>query len=988
MLRQYLSRRPQALICGRRKARPSQFGRPAGRVAAQLRVEALEARELPTAYPLAFNVNQQLSVLTLAGYVSGAYGADIKGTDQDPTALTTHYHGALNALYDPTAKTFQFVAPGSTLAAVDSGSWRPLPGGDPGYAPANYGTDANFSTFFTNEFGSFALRGLTGSLAQPNPVSVVSGLLPSNETVQLAGTDDYRFQGDYYTTHGTTNLSASAANNQGYPGQFQDLGGGVYHVSVPIHISFSKFQGPSEQANIFLSGTLDATGSFCSAAISNGVLTAGNTGPAATLTLGHTGSATTICGASFADNAYSSVAIQTGTGRDTVSLEATLSGKPVTVNEGSGGADVNLSPSAHNLNNIQGALTVHGHAGAAGSLTLNDQNNGFAQTFTLGANTVARSGAATITYDGQTSSLTVNGGNGGNTFNVQALASPSLQVKLNTGAYNDAINVGVPGGSLSTIQSDLTIDGQGGVNTLSFYDDGNGGAGQMYSVGGTTVYRPGIGIISYSSIQFLNVHTGFASNDVADVISTGPATTLIGNANLTVNVGSGGKTNAISGDLTITDPPVNALATVNVDDSTDGSFKTATLDTVTITGLPYGRVRGLSLGDIMYRKVDTQSATVQTGTGGALVDVQATVVPTSVVGHATGTVNVGAAGSVQQITADLTISDPPPLAYVSVNIDDSGDGSYRDVTLDQTDVGGRVYGRIIGLAQQATIEYSNADTSGISVYTGAVGPDVSVLATARPINLIGFPSGPISLYASDAANTWTITGHNAGTLSSSLIVGPVTFSGAAKLIGGNGADTFVFADQASVDGAIDGGGGTNTLDYSAYSTSVLVDLQTGSATGVGAGIANIQIVTGGTGGGAGIYNILVGNGGNVLTGGDGRRNLLIAGASASTLIGGNDDDILIGGTTSYDQEAGLVSLQAIMNYWSVTADDYGTRVANLLSGNGVPLLDATMVFNNGGGNTLLGNHGGAGEMNLFYGLDPALETTDVNQALGEQFINC
>jgi hypothetical protein len=58
------------------------------------------------------------------------------------------------------------------------------------------------------------------------------------------------------------------------------------------------------------------------------------------------------------------------------------------------------------------------------------------------------------------------------------------------------------------------------------------------------------------------------------------------------------------------------------------------------------------------------------------------------------------------------------------------------------------------------------------------------------------------------------------------------------------------------------------------------------------------------------------------------------------------------------------------------------------SGNGVPLLDATMVSNTGGGNTLMGNHGGAGEMNLFYGLDPTLETSDYNSAVGEQFVNC
>jgi hypothetical protein len=118
---------------------------------------------------------------------------------------------------------------------------------------------------------------------------------------------------------------------------------------------------------------------------------------------------------------------------------------------------------------------------------------------------------------------------------------------------------------------------------------------------------------------------------------------------------------------------------------------------------------------------------------------------------------------------------------------------------------------------------------------------------------------------------------------------------------------------------------------------------------------------GGTGGGAGVYNILVGNGGNVLTGGDGRRNVLVAGGTASTLNGGNQDDLLIGGSTAYDTEAGLVSWQAIAAYWA-GADDYQTRVANLTSGAGVPLLDATTVFGNGGGNFMNGN----GELALIF----------------------
>src|SRR5262249_52633622 len=65
-----------------------------------------------------------------------------------------------------------------------------------------------------------------------------------------------------------------------------------------------------------------------------------------------------------------------------------------------------------------------------------------------------------------------------------------------------------------------------------------------------------------------------------------------------------------------------------------------------------------------------------------------------------------------------------------------------------------------------------------------------------------------------------------------------------------------------------------------------------------------------------------------------------------------------------------------------------TMTANLMSGNDVPLLDTSIVTSNGGGNTLMGNHGGSGEMNLFYGSDPSVETTDYNPGIGEQFINC
>ena len=53
-----------------------------------------------------------------------------------------------------------------------------------------------------------------------------------------------------------------------------------------------------------------------------------------------------------------------------------------------------------------------------------------------------------------------------------------------------------------------------------------------------------------------------------------------------------------------------------------------------------------------------------------------------------------------------------------------------------------------------------------------------------------------------------------------------------------------------------------------------------------------------------------------------------------------------------------------------------------------PRLDPTTVTSNGVGNTPTGHNGGVGELNLYYGLAPASETTDYDPTLGEVFINC
>jgi hypothetical protein len=138
---------------------------------------------------------------------------------------------------------------------------------------------------------------------------------------------------------------------------------------------------------------------------------------------------------------------------------------------------------------------------------------------------------------------------------------------------------------------------------------------------------------------------------------------------------------------------------------------------------------------------------------------------------------------------------------------------------------------------------------------------------------------------------------------------------------------------------LNGGGPGDWLDYSAFTTAVLVDLTRGLATGVNGGaagsITNIADVRGGSG-----NDTLIGNGGNILLGGGGTnvltdaysgtaasgRSLLIGGSGPSKVSAGAAGDILIGGTTNYDSND--TALAAILAEWQ-SADSYSTRFNRL-----------------------------------------------------------
>jgi hypothetical protein len=276
-----------------------------------------------------------------------------------------------------------------------------------------------------------------------------------------------------------------------------------------------------------------------------------------------------------------------------------------------------------------------------------------------------------------------------------------------------------------------------------------------------------------------------------------------------------------------------------------------------------------------------------------------------------------------------------------------------------------------------------ADTTAVTI-TAAAGVsttltiDFSGGAFLTPVTFTG-GSGVNTLVGANWPDTWTITGAGAGK------VGNVSFSKVANLVGGSATDVFKFNAGGSLSGTLNGGGGGDWLDYSAWpgTSSVTVNLVTGAASGVAGGVSNIANVRGGQG-----NNTLTGGGSNILIGGGGTnrltdiysgsaasgRSLLIGGSGSSNLTAGAAGDILVAGATSYD--ANYAALQSILAEWQ-SADSYllrFQRLEGLVSGglNGTDKLvwGGTVKDNDLAGSVL---NGGAG-LDWFFANYPGDDT--------------
>lgn len=171
------------------------------------------------------------------------------------------------------------------------------------------------------------------------------------------------------------------------------------------------------------------------------------------------------------------------------------------------------------------------------------------------------------------------------------------------------------------------------------------------------------------------------------------------------------------------------------------------------------------------------------------------------------------------------------------------------------------------------------------------------LATGTVSGLKGFQnistliggSNTDKLIGPNTSNTWNITANNAGT------VGAITFQSFESLTGGSADDQFVFSQGTALKGKIDGGGGSDTLDYSNVQTGTLaVNLQTKAATGT-AGWLNIE-------------QFLAGGDVSTIIGANKVNSWMLTGAGTGTVAGISFDSFtnLTGGTQAdtFDASAG------------------------------------------------------------------------------------
>jgi hypothetical protein len=537
------------------------------------------------------------------------------------------------------------------------------------------------------------------------------------------------------------------------------------------------------------------------------------------------------------------VVLSGGAGSDAFNIQSVAPGVFVSVGAGAGDSVVigSQAPTlGGTLANILGPVRVTSAAGTPVAVTVDDSGDAVSRQVFFTADTSFGTGIvaeditglapATIILElGSGAATTVLAGSGNNTFNVEA-TQVDAPLTINLGAGDDAVTVGSTSNNLDAILGALTLNGQGGLDAVTFNDQGTTTV-QEYTLSADQLTRtdansvPDMAPISLATLQAitLNVSSGDGSVVFVESTAAGVSTTVNGNAGSQVQFSVDASSNGILGPVILHGHNANADFAQYFDiGNTAPHTYTLTSTSVSRDGQAPVVFDGLFSTILYAPMVGGNTVNVNSVAAGSGYKIQAANGD-----HVTvGSLAPGLGGTLANILDQVNVVSYTPNDAVSLVLDDSGN---TDTTA----------------AKHITFV---KDTDGNTSLVGLTPLALSwLLPSASSVTVLGGAANEIFSMQSFVADT------------------PLT---------------------------IVGGTGSNTLDYSSYTTDVSVNLQTGTATDL-AGISDpntgrvtIQNVIGGSGNDtltAGAdRSILIGGGGaDHLFGGSG-EGLLIAGTTDYT----------------------------------------------------------------------------------------------------------
>jgi hypothetical protein len=556
--------------------------------------------------------------------------------------------------------------------------------------------------------------------------------------------------------------------------------------------------------------------------------------------------------------------IDGGAGSDTLSYAAYTTTVLVTLS----GSDANgfSSASATNLAGFAGINTLIG-GDPNDALTGENTTN----TWTLGATQTYNDGTNTLTFSGFE---TLNGGSGVDTFLVQSLSAP---ITLNGNGGADVFTVSSATSTVDTISAALVISGGGQAGDVVTVSDTGNATGKQVTIDGGSVssttsgsFFAAGGSLAYGGVANLTV-LGGSGNDTFDVTpatapgtvisvdggdpTTPPGDTLIYEANggATSDVIIGGvhhiqqpgkedviysnfeTVNIANGVITLNGTTGDDTLVVTGTSATDGSY-VLTLNGVAGPTVNFTNLQGLvfnALGGNDEMDINNPAGTRLSPTPGAF-DFEA--------GTGTDVLKLsGGAGTSETYTitgvGTGNIATGPAVVQTVVftgleNVSDTV--TVTDLTVDTTALSGAG----ITLADGAS-GFNDVNVAGDLGYTFQNKTNVTVSAGSG-----GDTFNLSSTAAATGLSTVTLNGNAGNDVFNILASTPAGVT--TNLNGGANNDSFVFTDATVLTGSIDGGSETDTLDYSAYSSSVSVNLQTSVATGISGTFSNIENALGGT----------------------------------------------------------------------------------------------------------------------------------------------